>query len=158
VFLSVNFFSLLSLASKSSCVPALEPPKPGAKRRGQRADERTRTADLLSLRVIIVALQGFARACGFPLSKVVSLLCLARYCNMLRSQWCQRGVRSSWITRHRLLCARYASRDGDRQPATDSVHARLLPPPALQWTCTTVEVYVSINGEPSASEPLTSAP
>jgi hypothetical protein len=34
VFLSVNFFSLLSLTSKISCVPALEPPKPGATAKG----------------------------------------------------------------------------------------------------------------------------
>jgi hypothetical protein len=31
--------------------------------RNRRADERTRTADLLQLRVISQALQGFAQAC-----------------------------------------------------------------------------------------------
>ena len=48
-----------------------------------RADERTRTADLPSLRVINRALQGFARACKTPISKGFSfsgLPCVAPYC------------------------------------------------------------------------------
>ncbi len=85
------------------------------------------------LRVIIRALQGFARVCKSRIFKPVSLPWLARYCRMLRSRWCQSGVRSSWITRHQLLCARYASRDWDELPATGRRHARLLPPPALRW-------------------------
>jgi hypothetical protein len=43
----------------------------------QRADERIQTADLLHLRVIIQALQGFAGCC-----------------TVLRSRWCQSGVKS----------------------------------------------------------------
>ena len=59
-----------------------------------RADERTRTAYPCSLRVIIRALQGFARACKSCIDKAVSLLCLALRCTVLRSRWCQSGVRS----------------------------------------------------------------
>src|SRR5215204_5285954 len=45
--------------------------------RKQRADERTRTADLLQLRVISQALQGFALACKYRISRRFSLLRLA---------------------------------------------------------------------------------
>jgi hypothetical protein len=69
-----------------------------------RADERTRTADLLQLRVIIHALHGFARGCKSPISKPVSFLCFATCCTILRSRWCQSGVKSPWITRRRLSC------------------------------------------------------
>jgi hypothetical protein len=54
-----------------------------------RADERTRTADLTSLRVIIQALQGFAEACISRISKRFSLLRVALCCTVLRSRWCQ---------------------------------------------------------------------
>jgi hypothetical protein len=50
-----------------------------------RADERTRTAHLLQLRVIFRALQGVAQACNSPISKPLSLLRLARRCTVLRS-------------------------------------------------------------------------
>jgi hypothetical protein len=43
----------------------------------RRADERTRTADLLQLRVINHALQGFARGCKCRIPKPVSFLRLA---------------------------------------------------------------------------------
>ena len=49
----------------------------------RRADERTRTADLVSLRVITQALQGCAEACKCRISKRLSLLRLphvAPYC------------------------------------------------------------------------------
>jgi hypothetical protein len=49
----------------------------------KRADERTRTADLISLRVIIQALQGFAQGCKSPNLKgflVSALPCVAPYC------------------------------------------------------------------------------
>jgi hypothetical protein len=46
----------------------------------QRADERTRTADLLQLRVINRVLQGFAQPCKPLISKGFSLLCLAQCC------------------------------------------------------------------------------
>jgi len=46
-----------------------------------------------SLRVINRVLQGFARVCKSPISKVVSLLRLALCCTVLRSQWCQSGVK-----------------------------------------------------------------
>src|SRR5215210_3865332 len=46
-----------------------------------------------SLRVITQALQGFAGPCKFPLSKGVPFLCLAPCCTVLRSRWCQSGVK-----------------------------------------------------------------
>ena len=57
-----------------------------------RADERTRTADLTSLRVISQALQRFAQACKPHIDKPGSFLCLALCCTVLRSRWCQSGV------------------------------------------------------------------
>jgi hypothetical protein len=57
-----------------------------------RADERTRTADLLHLRVITHALLGFAQTCKSRILKPVSFLRLAQYCTVLRSRWCQSGV------------------------------------------------------------------
>ena len=56
------------------------------------ADERTRTADLPSLRVINRMLQGFAQACKTRIDRQVSFLCLALCCTVLRSRWCQSGV------------------------------------------------------------------
>src|SRR5215207_10792222 len=72
----------------------------------KRADERTRTADLISIPVINEVLQGFARVCKSRISKGVSFLCLALCCTVLRSRWCQSGVRRRWITRRRFLCKR----------------------------------------------------
>jgi hypothetical protein len=60
----------------------------------ERADERTRTADLPSLRVINHVLQGFARACNTRIDKRRTLLLLAVSCTVLRSRWCQSGVRN----------------------------------------------------------------
>jgi hypothetical protein len=57
-----------------------------------RADERTRTADLTSLRVMHQALQGFAQACKSPISKPLCFLWPAACCTVLRSRWCQSGV------------------------------------------------------------------
>jgi hypothetical protein len=68
-----------------------------------RADERTRTADLISLRVISQALQGCAQVCKSRISKPVSFPCLALCCTVLRSRWCHSGVRRRWITRRRFL-------------------------------------------------------
>jgi hypothetical protein len=48
-----------------------------------------------SLRVMHHALQGFAQACKFRISKLFSLLRLAVRCTVLRSRWCQSGVRSA---------------------------------------------------------------
>ena len=61
----------------------------------ERADERTRTADPNSLRVIIQALQGFAQGCKSPIDKPVSLLCFASCCTVLRSRWYQSGIKYS---------------------------------------------------------------
>jgi hypothetical protein len=57
-----------------------------------RADERTRTADLISLRVITQALQGCAGDCKFRISIGVSFLCLATCCTVLRFRWYQSGI------------------------------------------------------------------
>ena len=54
--------------------------------RGERADERTRTADPISLRVIGHALQGFAGVCKLRISKRFPLLRLAACCTVLRSR------------------------------------------------------------------------
>jgi hypothetical protein len=100
-----------------------------------RADERTRTAFLLRLRVIIQALQGRAQACKYRISKRLSLLRFAVCCTVLRSQWCQSGVSSPGIRRRRFLRARCAVRDGDGLSATGCVYAQQLPQLALQWKC-----------------------
>jgi hypothetical protein len=46
-----------------------------------------------SLRVIIHVLQRFAEACKTRISRLVSFLRLAGCCTVLRSRWCQSGVR-----------------------------------------------------------------
>src|ERR687898_608411 len=58
----------------------------------QRADERTRTADLISLRVITQALQGIAGGCKCRIFRGVSFLRLAQCCTVLRSRWYQIGI------------------------------------------------------------------
>jgi hypothetical protein len=65
------------------------------------ADEWTRTADLLITSEQSV-LQGVCTACKSPISKPFSLLWLAQCCTVLRSRWCQSGVRSVCITRGAL--------------------------------------------------------
>src|SRR5919106_2170925 len=65
----------------------------------RRADERTRTAGLISLRVIIQALQGCAGDCKCRVFRGVSFLWFAPCCTVLRSRWCQNGVN---ITLHLL--------------------------------------------------------
>src|SRR5215217_9348996 len=62
-------------------------------RRIRRADERTRTADLISLRVFTQALQGFAGSCNSRISKPVFFLRVAVSCTVLRSRWYQRGIK-----------------------------------------------------------------
>jgi hypothetical protein len=85
-------------------------------RRYQRAVEQTRTADLISLQVIINALQGFAEACNTLLSKPVSFLRLAECCTVLRSRWCQSGIRTNdsysltWVFSYAPFCPMPASR------------------------------------------------
>jgi hypothetical protein len=58
----------------------------------ERADERTRTADLISLRVCGHALQGCAGDCKSRIFRGVSFPCLAAWCTVLRSRWYQSGV------------------------------------------------------------------
>jgi hypothetical protein len=90
---------------------------------------------LLQLRVMHQALEGFAWSCNSRISKPLSFPWFAVCCTVLRSRWCQSGVRSSWITRRGFLCnpdprlgyprlARCAGRDEDGVPATGRVHAR----------------------------------
>jgi hypothetical protein len=74
-------------------------PRDSEQRNGQRrADERTRTAYLCSLRVITHALQGFAQTCKSPISKGVSFLYLAACCTVLRSRWYQGGINITTVT------------------------------------------------------------
>jgi hypothetical protein len=61
----------------------------------QRADERTRTADLVSLRVIGQGLQRFAGGCKCRIFRGVSFPCLAACCTVLRSRWYQIGIKRS---------------------------------------------------------------
>jgi hypothetical protein len=56
----------------------------------RRADERTRTAFLLRVRVITQALAG---GCKSRVFRGVSFPCLAPCCTALRSRWCQSGVK-----------------------------------------------------------------
>ena len=63
-----------------------------------RADERTRTADLISLRVIGQALQGFAGRCRTRISKWLSLPRFALCCAVLRSRWCHSGVNITLVS------------------------------------------------------------
>jgi hypothetical protein len=60
--------------------------------REQRADERTRTADLASLRVCGQGLLGVAGDCKFRISRRFSLLWFAVHFTVLRSRWYQSGV------------------------------------------------------------------
>src|SRR5215208_2748596 len=57
-----------------------------------RADERTRTAFLNSLRVITQALRGCAEACKSRISRRLSVLRIAECCTVLRSRWYQSGI------------------------------------------------------------------
>ena len=57
-----------------------------------KSGERTRTADLISLRMITQELQGVARVCKSPISKPLSLLWFAPWYTVLRSRWRQSGV------------------------------------------------------------------
>jgi hypothetical protein len=95
--------------------------------------------------VIIHLLQGFARTCKTRISKGVSFLRVAARCTVLRSRWCQSGVKRSPVIRVKrcrksmddaspvLLQARCAGGDGEGLPATGQIHPRLLAPSALHW-------------------------
>jgi hypothetical protein len=50
-----------------------------------------------SLRVIIRALRGLARACKSPISKLFSFPRFASRCTVLRSRWCQSGVNATLV-------------------------------------------------------------
>jgi hypothetical protein len=67
----------------------------GDLRANKRADERTRTADLISLRVITQALQGVAEVCKSRISRQLSLLRVALCCTVLRSRWYKSGIKST---------------------------------------------------------------
>ena len=45
-----------------------------------------------SLQVISQVLQGFAQACKYRIPKLISFLCLALCCTVLRSRWYQSGI------------------------------------------------------------------
>ena len=69
---------------RHASVPAAEP-------HFERADSNR--LPLLQLRVIIHTLQGFAQGCKCRISKPYSFLRLAVRCTVLRSRWCQSGVK-----------------------------------------------------------------
>src|SRR5215217_2970282 len=48
-----------------------------------------------SLRVIGHVLQGLAEACNYRISRRLSLLRVAACCTVLRSRWCQSGIRKA---------------------------------------------------------------
>jgi hypothetical protein len=78
------------VTEKSTALPCRE--NSAYLRRLERADERTRTADPISLRVITHALQGVAQVCKSRISKPISFLRLAGCCTVLRSRWYQSGI------------------------------------------------------------------
>ena len=80
------------------------PCKSGGEKR--RADEWTRTADLISLRVIGQVSQGCARVCKFGIYKPICLPRIALCCTVLRSRWYQSGIRTS--DRYSLTSSRMA--------------------------------------------------
>jgi hypothetical protein len=51
----------------------------------KRADERTRGADLISLRVSGLRLLSVARVCKSRIGKGFSVLCIAHYCRALHA-------------------------------------------------------------------------
>jgi hypothetical protein len=77
-----------------------------------RADERTRTADLTSLRVIIHVLLGLAGVCRSCISRPIYCLCLAQCCTVLRSR-----VVSEWYQEERQLQSDGRSNDTDPRPS-----------------------------------------
>jgi hypothetical protein len=68
--------------------------------------EQTRTADLISLRVIGRVLLGLAGVCNSRISRAFSLLRLAPCCTVLRSRWYQSGIRSRSMALLRSPCNR----------------------------------------------------
>ena len=84
--------------------------------RKRRADERTRTADLASLRVCGQGLLGVAGDCKFRISRRFSLLWFAVHFTVLRSRWCQSGVNII------LIFARHP-----RPPAASQIQSMSLP-------------------------------
>jgi hypothetical protein len=97
VFLEVGQYVPGRVSTLGGKSPGEEGYRGGSARPSVRADERTRTADLVSLRVINHVLQGFAEPCKFPLSKGIPFLCLAPCCTVLRSRWCQSGVKRTRV-------------------------------------------------------------
>src|SRR5215212_6583881 len=94
----------------------------------QRADERTRTADLISLRVIHQALQEGAQGCKSRIPKRLSLLRVAACCTVMRSRWCQSGVnRSPMVSRGTPLFMVF----GLSTPIDESRRAGCVPPSPL---------------------------
>jgi hypothetical protein len=93
-----------------------------------------------SLRVIGHALQTAARTCKSRISKGVSLLRVALYCIVLRSRWCQSGVKY-----HPCICLRPRAPPSQfydllaRQTTTPAPYPPqplAAPPDALPASCT----------------------
>jgi hypothetical protein len=82
--------------------------------------------------MIIQVLQGFAQECKSRISKPVSILRVAACCTVLRSRWCQSGVKRSWITHRRFLCKPDAAgARGSAESTRRRSDERRLPPSTL---------------------------
>ena len=71
----------------------------------QRADERTRTADLISLRVCGQWLLGIAEACKHCITKPVCFLWLAACCSAMVSRMVSNRPPPSTVFKHLRLCS-----------------------------------------------------
>jgi hypothetical protein len=72
------------------------------RRKSRRADSNR--LSLLQLRVIHQALQELAGICKSRIFRRLPLLRVAVCCTVLRSRWCQSGVKSRWTTCRRFHC------------------------------------------------------
>jgi len=70
----------------------------------RRADERTRTADLVSSRVCSRAFLSVAEDCKCRINKRFLVRSVARYCTTLCAGWGQPRVSTPWIIRSQVLC------------------------------------------------------
>jgi hypothetical protein len=95
----------------------------------RRADERTRTADLISLRVITQALQGCAGGCKCRIFRRSCLLRGVTCCTVSRSRWCQCSPCTCTTPSSTSCSCRSTSLPG---------HAHLYPSPTEGCDCSAV--------------------
>jgi hypothetical protein len=82
----------------------------------ERANERTRTADLLQLRVCGHTLQGCAGGCKCRIFRGVSCPCLAERCTALRSRWYQSGIKRGAAASLSCSVVAFTSRTSSTSP------------------------------------------